>query len=347
MLQKYEKEFTELTGITVGSEQVPEQQQRQKAAIEFASGATSFDALMLALHVQKRLAAKGGWLADLKPLLADPTMTAPDFDFQDFSEAGRIWATQADGKIDTFPINIDYHLVYYNKDLFQAAGLAFPQTYDEMLQAAKALTDPGKGRFGWVSRGLKNANVVVWTNLLLGWDVDSIDQNGADAHRRPARGRGGAALHRAQRQVRPARARRLQLDGEPGQLHAGPGRHVAGRDRLRAAARGPEEVADRRQGRLRHHAEGAEGPALRHVRRRHGGLGLLEEAGPGLLLRPVGDQQADAGADAGDRQRRAAPQLGLPGPGGAAADHGLARVRPGRGRVREDRRGRACRSSSR
>jgi multiple sugar transport system substrate-binding protein len=177
VLQKYEKEFTELTGITVGSEQVPEQQQRQKAAIEFASGATSFDALMLALHVQKRLAAKGGWLADLKPLLADPTMTAPDFDFQDFSEAGRIWATQADGKIDTFPINIDYHLVYYNKDLFQAAGLAFPQTYDEMLQAAKALTDPGKGRFGWVSRGLKNANVVVWTNLLLGWDVDSIDQN--------------------------------------------------------------------------------------------------------------------------------------------------------------------------
>ena len=96
VLQKYEKEFTELTGITVGSEQVPEQQQRQKAAIEFASGATSFDALMLALHVQKRLAAKGGWLADLKPLLADPTMTAPDFDFAgllrggaDLGDAGR------------------------------------------------------------------------------------------------------------------------------------------------------------------------------------------------------------------------------------------------------------------
>src|SRR5919199_6067250 len=63
VLQKAEKEFTALTGIGVGSEQVPEQQQRQKAAIEFTSGSTSFDALMLALHVQKRLAAKGGWLA--------------------------------------------------------------------------------------------------------------------------------------------------------------------------------------------------------------------------------------------------------------------------------------------
>ena len=38
LLQKYESEFTEMTGIEVGSEQVPEQQQRQKAVIEFTSG---------------------------------------------------------------------------------------------------------------------------------------------------------------------------------------------------------------------------------------------------------------------------------------------------------------------
>ncbi len=78
LLQKYEPEFTELTGIEVGSEQVPEQQQRQKAVIEFTSGATSFDALMLALHVQKRLVAKGRWLVDLRKWLDDPAMTAPD-----------------------------------------------------------------------------------------------------------------------------------------------------------------------------------------------------------------------------------------------------------------------------
>src|SRR3954447_22639014 len=107
VLQRYEREFTELTGIAVGSEQVPEQQERQKAAIEFASGSTSFDALMLALHVQKRLAAKGGWCLDLRPMLEDPTLTAPDYDFADFSKAGVIWATQNDGKIDTLPINID------------------------------------------------------------------------------------------------------------------------------------------------------------------------------------------------------------------------------------------------
>ena len=36
VLQKYEPEFTALTGIEAGSEQIPEQQYRQKLAIEFA-----------------------------------------------------------------------------------------------------------------------------------------------------------------------------------------------------------------------------------------------------------------------------------------------------------------------
>ena len=42
-LQKYVAEFTELTGIEVGLEQIPEQQQRQKVVIEFNSGKPSFD----------------------------------------------------------------------------------------------------------------------------------------------------------------------------------------------------------------------------------------------------------------------------------------------------------------
>src|SRR5437764_10827791 len=40
LLQKYRKEFEELTGISVGDEQIPEQQQRQKVLIEFTSGKT-------------------------------------------------------------------------------------------------------------------------------------------------------------------------------------------------------------------------------------------------------------------------------------------------------------------
>ncbi len=58
LFQAAEKEFTELTGIKVSSEQVPEQQQRQKAVIEFASGKPSFDVSGISLHVQKRMAPR-------------------------------------------------------------------------------------------------------------------------------------------------------------------------------------------------------------------------------------------------------------------------------------------------
>ena len=45
LLTKYHKEFEDLTGIEVGSEMVPEQQQRQKAVIELNSGNPSFDVI--------------------------------------------------------------------------------------------------------------------------------------------------------------------------------------------------------------------------------------------------------------------------------------------------------------
>ena len=45
LLTKYHKEFEDLTGISVGSEMIPEQQQRQKAVIEFNSGNPSFDVI--------------------------------------------------------------------------------------------------------------------------------------------------------------------------------------------------------------------------------------------------------------------------------------------------------------
>ena len=94
LLQQYRKEFEELTGITVGDEQVPEQQQRQKTAIEFNSGNTSFDVIMIPYHVQKKMFGKNKWMEDVRPLLADKSMTDPGLDFADFSKGGMAWATQ-------------------------------------------------------------------------------------------------------------------------------------------------------------------------------------------------------------------------------------------------------------
>ena len=127
LLTKYHKEFEDLTGITVGSEMIPEQQQRQKAVIEFNSGNTSFDVIAISYHVQKRLFGKNKWLDDVRPMMADKSLADPNLDFADFAKGGLTYATQADGRIDSLPLNLDPWVVYYNKELFDAKGIAYPK----------------------------------------------------------------------------------------------------------------------------------------------------------------------------------------------------------------------------
>jgi multiple sugar transport system substrate-binding protein len=178
LLTKYHKEFEDMTGITVGSEMIPEQQQRQKAVIEFNSGNTSFDVIAISYHVQKRLFGKNRWMEDVRPLVADKSLTDPNLDFTDFSKGGMAWATQPDGRIDSLPFNIDPWVLYYNKELFDAKGVAYPKNFAEIVDAAGKLNDPGKGVSGFVARGLKNANVPVWSSFLLGYGGGFVDAKG-------------------------------------------------------------------------------------------------------------------------------------------------------------------------
>ncbi len=178
VLQAHQREFEELTGIKVGAEQIPEQQQRPKVAMEMSSGHPSFDVVNVAMHVQKRLIEKGRWMEDLRPLIADKGLTAPDLDMADFSPATIRAATGADGKINVLPMNQDLFILYYNKELFDAASLQPPKTFDQMMNAAQKLTDKTKGVYGFTGRGVKNANVVLYDNVLLGWDQETISADG-------------------------------------------------------------------------------------------------------------------------------------------------------------------------
>ena len=178
LLTKYHKEFEELTGISVGSEMIPEQQQRQKAVIEFNSGNPSFDVIALSYHVQKAQFAKNKWLTDLRPYINDKSMAAPDLDFADFAKGGLQYAVESDGRVMSLPFNLDPWVVYWNKELFAAKNVAYPKTFIEMVDAAAKLHDPGKNIAGFVGRGLKNANVPVWTSFLLGYGGTFMDAKG-------------------------------------------------------------------------------------------------------------------------------------------------------------------------
>jgi multiple sugar transport system substrate-binding protein len=177
-LQKYIKEFTDLTGIQVESEQVPEQQQRQKAVIELASGKPSFDVIHVSYHVQKRQFERAGWLADLSGFLKDPNLTAPDLVESDFSAAGLSYAKNDKGQLLSLPWSVDYFILYYNKEIFQKKGVAIPKTFDEMVATADKLTDPAAGTFGFVGRGLRNANMTLWSNFYLNYGGEFLDAKG-------------------------------------------------------------------------------------------------------------------------------------------------------------------------
>lgn len=174
LMKKYQKEFLDQTGITLGIEVIPEQQARQKVAIELNSGKPSFDLFNFAFHVQKRQFEKAGWLLDLTAWLKDPQMMPAEYELDDISKQGMGFATTSDGKVNALPILCDYFMVYYNKELFAKKGVAFPKTLDEMMVAAEKLNDPAAGVSGFVGRGVRNANVVLWTQLLSGWGQETI-----------------------------------------------------------------------------------------------------------------------------------------------------------------------------
>src|SRR5579859_4596152 len=175
ILQQYEKEFEALTGIKVASEQVPEQQQRQKAVIELTSGKPSFDVVHLSYHVQKRQFEKAGWLANLSPFMKDTALADPSLSEKDFSAAGLQYAKNDKGELLSLPWSVDYWIIYWNKELFEKKGQKYPTTFEELVSVAEALTDVKDGTYGFVARGLRNANVPVWSSFLLGYGGDFLD----------------------------------------------------------------------------------------------------------------------------------------------------------------------------
>jgi trehalose/maltose transport system substrate-binding protein len=73
---------------------------------------------------------------------------------------GLIAACTSGGKLTALPWFVDSGMLYYRKDLLDAAGLEVPKTWPELTDAAKKLTSDGKAKFGFLWQG-KQAEVLV------------------------------------------------------------------------------------------------------------------------------------------------------------------------------------------
>jgi multiple sugar transport system substrate-binding protein len=161
VLQTMIPDFQKLSGIEVQFQQVPEQQLRQKVPIELNAKSSGIDVFGTSLHVEKLLFAKAGWYEPLNKYLEDPNLTPPDYNWKDFGSAGTYWVTLNDGAIIATPGSLGLFAFMYRKDTYAEKGLQVPTTVTELQAAVKAAHSP-PASYGWVARGLKNANVPMW-----------------------------------------------------------------------------------------------------------------------------------------------------------------------------------------
>lgn len=145
-------DFTKETGIKTELQVVP----WNEYWTLLESGATGGDMpdvfWMHSNESQKYMA--GGVLLDLTDKIEASTEIDLNNYYQDITEL-----YQLDGKTYAVPKDYDTIGLWYNKTMFDEAGVAYPDetwTWDTLAEAAQKLTDKEKGQYGFVSPAANN-----------------------------------------------------------------------------------------------------------------------------------------------------------------------------------------------
>lgn len=157
------KEFTDLTGITVQADLVPEADYFTKLNTELAGGSGAHDVFMTGAYFIWQYGPPG-WMEDLSPWLKNTAATSQEFDFADIYEGLRQstqWDFKAGSPIGTggqwaMPWGFELNTIAYNKKVFDAKGIKPAETFDNLIQLATDLTDRSKNQYGIAFRGSKS-----------------------------------------------------------------------------------------------------------------------------------------------------------------------------------------------
>ncbi len=164
-------EFEAATGIKVNFEAYGEDQLNQRLTTEFTAGSSDIDVFMQRPLQEARVMQMNGWYEDLAACVSDP-----DYDFEDLAD-GAVGTTTVNGVLTGIPIVTEQEVLYYRKDLLEAAGLSVPTTLDELKAAAEALTDKDNEMYGFVARGQRSPLVTQFSSFLYSMGGDWFDEN--------------------------------------------------------------------------------------------------------------------------------------------------------------------------
>lgn len=105
--------------------------------------------------------AAAGWLMDLSDRVSE--------DERDQFLDADVEAGQVEGGFYRMPFRSDVGMLYYRTDLLNEAGLAPPDTFDELIQASRTLQDQGLVEWGYVWQGLQYEGLSAgFTEILAG-----------------------------------------------------------------------------------------------------------------------------------------------------------------------------------
>ena len=173
-------DFEAASGITVRLESYFEDQLSQKLQIGLTSGTSQADVFMFRPLQEGLLFEQNGWVADLTEFATNDA----GWNYTDF-QPGPLGTVKSGDVLFGIPIVTERQALYYRADLFEAAGIAVPQTLDELEAAAAALNDPANGVYGIAMRGQRAAAVTQFSSFLYSFGGQWIDEDGNSAINSP------------------------------------------------------------------------------------------------------------------------------------------------------------------
>ncbi len=130
-LQRRAPDWEQLTGGHVNVVAVGFQTIYDKALLDASTGTNAFDAYVFDPQWMGDFVGPG-YLLDL----TDKVKNDAQLNWQDIGPFFRDFNATYNGKVYTVPLDGDFHMVYYRKDLFDKDGLKAPTTWDEYLTDA-------------------------------------------------------------------------------------------------------------------------------------------------------------------------------------------------------------------
>jgi len=161
-------DFTARTGIEVEIAIIPEDNYGDKLTTYLTSRVGEPDIYMAGPYNVWEY-GPGDFMTNMDELLADPAITDPDFDINDFFPGildTLRWDLVPGHKAGTgplwgMPIGYETECISYNKDVFAKMGVKPVETAEELYALAKKLNKfDGEGTFGITVRGTRNMNTV-------------------------------------------------------------------------------------------------------------------------------------------------------------------------------------------